>query len=410
MRIVSIATRTLRWPIASRGAARGRTERAGVVIEVRTDRGVIGLGEAAPLPGMSPDTLGDAERAIAAFAQRPPFELADREAAYALAAAASNLAAGPSPATALPAASSPAACFAIETALLDALARDRRITLAALLEPPTHGTPAIPHVRNAPSTRHERPQAIHPKRIPLAAVVDDPEAARRAFTAGIRCLKIKLAAGDDPGRVRAIADAAPDARLRIDANRTWPRAEVAARLAALAHLPIDYVEEPCAEAHRLAAEPLPCQIALDESLAELGPDDLHVALRGPALAALVLKPTLLGGLSAALALAELARRAGVAAIVSHGLEGPVGTAACAELALALGGDHPAGLAPHPALSPWSIVVEQLAADHVHPAVSPGLGFFDLDLAGVVSACPERVEDSATCDGAIDQRVNGGVVR
>lgn len=391
MRIVSIATRTIRWPIASRGAARGRTERAAVVIEARTDRGVIGLGEAAPLPGMSPDTLGDAERAIAAFGQRAPFELPDREAAYALAAAASNLATGPSLATALPAASSPAARFAIETALLDALARDRRITLAALLGSPTRGAPALPHVRSFPYALHEQSRATPPRNIPFAAVVDDPEAARRAFTAGIRCLKIKLAADDDPDRVRAIAEAVPSARLRIDANRTWPRAEVAARLAALAHLPIDYVEEPCAEAHRLVAEPLPCQIALDESLAVIAPDELRAALHGPGLAALVLKPTLLGGLSAALTLAELARRAGVAAIVSHGLEGPVGTAACAELALALGGDHPAGLASHPALTAWSIVVEQLAADHVHPAASPGLGFPRLDLAGVVRACRERAD-------------------
>jgi L-alanine-DL-glutamate epimerase-like enolase superfamily enzyme len=356
MRIVSVAARTIRWSIASRGAARGRTERAAVVIEARTDRGVVGLGEAAPLPGMSPDTLEDAERAIAAFAQGAPFELADREAAYALAAASS-----------LAATASPSARFAIETALLDALARDRGIALAALLGSSAGGA----------------------ARIPLAAVVDDPETARRAFAAGIRCLKIKLGPGDDPGRVRAIAAAVPGARLRIDANRSWPRAEVAARLAALADLPIDYVEEPCVEAHLLLAEPLPGRLALDESLAVIAPDELRVALRSPALAAVVLKPTLLGGLSTATSLAELARCAGVAAIVSHGLEGPVGTAACAELALALGGDHPAGLAAHPALAGWSIEVGQLAADHVHGLAAAGLGFADLDLAGVVTACGAR---------------------
>ncbi len=422
MRIVSIAACTIRWSIASLGAARGRTERAAVVIEARTNRGVIGLGEAAPLPGMSPDTLGDAERAITAFTQRAPFELHDREAAYALAATASDLAtaspatspaaispAATSPAATSPAAASPAARFAIETALLDALARDRRITVAALLGSRRSEPPARPHVGAPPFTW--RSQASHPRQIPLAVVVDDPDGARRAFAAGIRCVKIKLAAGDDPGRVRAIAEAVPNARLRIDANGSWPRAEVAARLAALAHLPIDYVEEPCAEAHRLAAERLPCKIALDETLAVIAPDELRAALRGPGLAALVLKPTLLGGLSAVLALAELARQAGVAAIVSHGLEGPIGTAACAELALALGGDHPAGLAAHPALAGWRVDVPQLAQDHVHAATSPGLGFVDLDLAGVVmSACRERIEGSTTCDGAIDHRVNGGVVR
>jgi L-alanine-DL-glutamate epimerase-like enolase superfamily enzyme len=127
VRIVSLAARTIRWPIASRGAARGRTERAAVVLEVRSDRGVVGLGEAAPLPGLSPDTLDDAEHAIAAFAGRAPFELAKREAASALALAAA------SPGGATKAVRSPAAQFAIETALCDALARDRGVPLSALL-------------------------------------------------------------------------------------------------------------------------------------------------------------------------------------------------------------------------------------------------------------------------------------
>jgi o-succinylbenzoate synthase len=361
MRITSIAAQTVRWPISSVGSARGRGARAAVILEVRTDAGIVGLGEAAPLPGMSNETIGDAERAIAAFTRRAPLELVDHEAREAREAVVGL------------AAASPAARFAIETALLDALARHRRTSLAAVLALPAAGGP----------------DASHPARIPLAAVVDDPAAARAAFTAGVRCFKIKLAAEDDPGRVRAIAAAAPGARLRIDANRSWPRAEVAARLATLADLPVDYVEEPCPEAHRLLAGPLPCKLALDESLALLAPGELREALQSPQLAALVLKPTLVGGLSGALALAALARRAGVAAIVSHGLEGPVGTAACVELALALGGDHPAGLAAHPALAGWAIDVAQLAPDHVHGVASPGLGFTDLDLAGVVRACGER---------------------
>jgi L-alanine-DL-glutamate epimerase-like enolase superfamily enzyme len=297
---------------------------------------------------MSIDALEDAEEAFMALAARVPLEVTDRDTAFAIARTV--------------AARAPAARFAIETALLDALARDRGVPLAALL-------------RSSAATE-----------IALAAVVDDPASARRAVAAGIRCLKIKVDAADDLRRVFAIAGAAPQARLRIDANRSWPRGEVGARLAAFAQLPIDYVEEPCADAHRLAAERLPCRIALDESLATIAPDALRAALRGPALAALVLKPTLLGGFSAALELAELARHAGVAAIVSHALEGPAGTAACAELALALGGDHPVGLAAHPALAAWQLAVSQLAPDRVRPAAAPGLGFADLDLAGLVRAC------------------------
>jgi L-alanine-DL-glutamate epimerase-like enolase superfamily enzyme len=399
MRIASIAARAFRWSMASRGAARGRTERAGLVLEVRTDGGLVGLGEAAPLPGTSPDTLDDAARAIDAFARRAPLEVTDRESVQALALACTSAPGAASPPGRTPSAASPnealmsppalqaaghtaaaqgspAAGFAIETALLDALARHRGVAVSAWLVSRQAGAPGS-------SAEARSPMPVGPLgRLPLAAVVDDPEEARRAFAAGVRCLKIKLVASDDPARAFAIAAAAPAARLRIDANQSWPRAEVADRLAALAALPIDYVEEPCADCHALVGEPLACKIALDECLATLSREDLLAALRGPALAALVLKPTLLGGFSAVFELARLARGAGVAAIVSHALEGPVGTAACAELALALGGDLPVGLAAHAALAGWRIEVPQLVLDHVQPAPGPGLGFVGLDLAAM----------------------------
>ena len=506
MRIAAIAARTVRWPIAGTGAARGRSERAAVVVEVRSDRGAVGLGEAAPLPGMSPDTLDDAEQAIAVFARLTGVELADREAARLLVAA-----------TTAP----PAARFALETALFDALAREHGISLAALLRAPGRGPgtatgPGDSHVGVDPSFSARasgnpdlhrahvgiEPQvptrtsgrlamgdphagahppfwaarsghsdlpaahvgadppvpaptarilgttsphvgaaalpataphgAAHPPFwaarsghsdlaaahvgaappvpaptagilgttdphvgavpcVPLAAVVDDPDQARSAYASGIRCFKIKIGAADPLDRVRAIAAAAPGGTLRIDANRSWPRSEVLERLAALAALPVEYVEEPCRDAHRLLAGPLPCPLALDESLVELSADELTAALRSPALAAVILKPALLGGLSACLALAAQARAFRVAAVASHTLEGPIGTAACAELALALAltaREPPgpaAGLAPHPALASWRLTVAQLAADHVHPAAEPGLGFVDLDLAGALRA-------------------------
>ena len=429
MRIVAIAARTVRWPIAGQGAARGRSERAAVLLEVRSDGGAIGLGEAAPLPGMSRDTLEQAEAALAAFAKLVPFELAVRDAAHVgapnpahvgapipahltapvpahvgapvpahLAAPVAAHVGAPVPAhvgaprvdrgtTYVPDTRTPfeildhraarafaaaplAARFAIETALGDAIARDRGMSLAALFSPAHVGAPS---------------------RVPLAAVVDDAEAARRAWAAGIRCLKIKLGADDDLDRVIAIARAAPGATLRIDANRSWPRGEVAARLAALAPLRVEYVEEPCRDAHELLRSgPLAGKLALDESLSELALEDLRAALGSPGLAAVILKPTLLGGLSVALELAALARRAGVAAVASHALEGPIGTAACAELALALGGEHAAGLARHAGLDGWSVEVAQLADDHLHPAAAAGLGFEDLDLDGAVGACRTRL--------------------
>lgn len=377
MRIVALAARTVRWPIAGTGAARGRSERAAVLVELRTAAGATGLGEAAPLPGTSADTLADAQDAIARFAGLVPFEVVDRDAAHLLVASTTP---------------SPAARFALETALFDALAREQGISLHALLCAPSERRPSPAHAAANPTAGSI---ATAPARVPLAAVVDDPDGARAAFAAGIRCLKIKLGAQDAPeaaaARVRAIAAAAPGAALRIDANRSWPAAEVAARLAALASLAPEYVEEPCRDSHQMLGTPLACPLALDESLADLGDDELAAALHCRGLAAVVLKPVLLGGLTSALALAAQARAAGVAAVASHDLEGPIGTAACAELALALGGARAAGLAPHPALAAWRLSVPQLAADHVRAVDAPGLGFTALDLASALRACRSNTD-------------------
>jgi len=299
MRIERVAHRIVHWPIERRGASTRWTEREAVIVAVHGD--ATGLGEAAPLPGMSIDAIEDAVAAVHALAARLPIVL--ETPAHAVAVADRVTAA-------------PAARFALESALLAAYAQHARTSVAALLA-------------------HGRPLA----ELRTAIVCDAP-----ADTDDATCIKIK--ADRD---IRAIARAAPAARLRIDANRAWPRDGVIARMMALANLPIDFIEEPCVDAHELLGWPLPCRIALDESLVELPPDVLARALQSPQLAALVLKPTLLGGFSRCLALAADAHRHGVAPIVSHALEGPIGYAACRELARAIAADVPVGLGPHPAL-------------------------------------------------------------
>ena len=308
MRIVGVAQRTLTWPLEPRGAARGKwTERTAVILGVRTDERETGLGEAAPLPEMSIDSVADAVAAFVDLAACVPIAIDSPAHATGIA---DRLAAAP------------AARFAIETALLSALAQHAGTSIAALWSPIPQGE------------------------LRSAVVVDDEHDARIAVALGARCVKIKAS---DPDRVLRIAAAVPGVRLRVDANRSWPRADVEAWLARLAHLPIDYVEEPCVDAHELLARHLPCRIALDESLVGLEPVELARAVTSPALAALILKPTLLGGFVRCQELAALAHRHGVAPIVSHALEGPIGFAACIELARTIGADVPVGLAPHPAL-------------------------------------------------------------
>lgn len=299
MRIVTVERLVARWSIDGRGAARGLRQRSALVVEVETANGARGSGEAAPLTGRSIDTLDDAVRAADALEARIPFEVGDGTGA--IAAFVEEL----TPA--------PAARFAIETALLEALAAERGGSLTSLLEALVAPGPPGP---------------------PPSVVVDTVDEARQAALYGVPALKLKVGPTGDLERVRAISAAAPRTRLRLDANRAWPRDTVVDRLAALADLPVDYIEEPCAEAHELLGEPLAFPIALDESLAGLSDADLDAAFRSPSLGALVLKPTLLG-LSRTLALAARARAAGVPALVTHCLESPVGRAAVAAVTAAL---------------------------------------------------------------------------
>jgi O-succinylbenzoate synthase len=317
MRIVAVERRDVSWPLEPRGAARGRgTRRTATIIAVRTTNGRTGLGEAAPLPAFSIDSLDDARRAADDLAARSSSDLVTPHHASSIA---DRITAAP------------AARFAIETALLSAFAQTAHTTIARLLAP--------------------MPQA----ELENTVVVDDPDEATAAIARGARSLKIKVGTGDpddDIRRVRAIAAAIAPAgvQLRLDANRGWPIDDVDRIAAQLAGLPIDFIEEPCPDAHQLLACDLTFRLALDESLVDLDRAELARALASPRLAALILKPTLLGGFARCIELATEAHRHGVAPVVTHTLEGPLGTAACHELARAVGADVPVGLAPHPALA------------------------------------------------------------
>jgi L-alanine-DL-glutamate epimerase-like enolase superfamily enzyme len=316
--------------------------RPSAIVRARGSSGAIGLGEATPLPGRSPDRADDTARAVAALARALPLTLPLRHTLD----AAAELAASAAP-------TSPAARFAIETALLDLAARTTGRSLGRLLA----ARPALA--------------------VPLNALVASTADALDAVARGIACLKIKAHGSWDVDRrrIESMRDAAPDAALRVDANQSWPDAEVVMRLAAIAELDIEYVEEPSLELARRLRAPLPCPVALDESLVDAEVDAwLGAALASGAIAALVLKPPLLGGLARCLELAARGRAAGVDAVVTHSFDGPIATAAACELALALAPRRAVGLDRHVGLAPWAGVdVPHLASSVVIDQRRPGIG-------------------------------------
>ncbi len=165
---------------------------------------------------------------------------------------------------------------------------------------------------------------------PLA---DLPAAARAARGCAAVKLKCALSDPQAmAARVRRLAVELPSGtRIRVDANRVFPPGEATEFLRLIEDLPVEYVEEPCDRPAFLPrlAELSHVPLALDESLRE-APEALPFLLA--CARALVLKPAWTGRLSESRRLLDFARRNGQTATLSSALESAVGLRNLAALA------------------------------------------------------------------------------
>jgi L-alanine-DL-glutamate epimerase-like enolase superfamily enzyme len=99
------------------------------------------------------------------------------------------------------------------------------------------------------------------------------EKTREAVDAGHGVLKTKLGTDRDREIVEAVREAAPDARIRIDANEAWTPRETVEKSEWLADLGVEFVEQPVPaedpEGLRFAYERSALPIAADESCVTL---------------------------------------------------------------------------------------------------------------------------------------------
>lgn len=302
--------------------------RRGLLVRLTTADGAVGWGEAAPLPGFSAETLADViEHAHSGTHQwtgtRIPFpeDSLDR--------ALRTLPAG----DACPA----SLRFALESAVVDLLATADRTSLAAVL--------------GAPRSTVE-----------LNALIPDlldggEEQAARLRDAGYRAVKVKVGRGGatkEADHLRALRRALGDEiALRLDANRAWSMEVAVAFAEALGDVGVAYIEEPLTDPARL--EPFVAQtglpVALDETTREVGPE----VLREHPVSAVVLKPTLLGGLRKTRQWIWAAREHDVAPVISAAYESGLGLRMLVALA-ATTSATPAGLSTY----------ERLASDVLTP--------------------------------------------
>ncbi|MFU2079985.1 o-succinylbenzoate synthase [Avibacterium endocarditidis] len=128
-------------------------------------------------------------------------------------------------------------------------------------------------------------------------------------------------------------EAIPDLKLRLDANRAWTpaKAQLFAKYIKPEHRGrIQFLEESCKtpeESRQFAAE-TGIAIAWDESVRE---PNFQVK-KEPHLAAIIIKPTLIGSLARCVELIEQAHQQGIMAVISSSLESSFGLTQLARIA------------------------------------------------------------------------------
>jgi O-succinylbenzoate synthase len=372
-----------RWSLPLRGApaigALGPlTVREGLLLALERD-GRWGLGEAAPLPGLSSESLADVEQALSRWRALP-----DEEAAHAT--------------DRLP----PSLAMGLEAARLDLVADDAappslRTSLLAGEEQEVSRGAQAQVARGVLTPAPFGVDPSHPASDRRAVLLGERgeerfESTTQATQTGVgaRGRIVKLKVGRRPLAeecARVAAFAAAGVRLRLDGNRRLDR-DAARALVAAAGDALDYFEEP---GPGLTSSALAAPVALDETIddvcARLAPEDdsaaIERALSQSDAAVWVVKPTIFGPRRTR-QLARLAQGRGVRVVLSSAYDGSVGRRGLVRLGSELGlsstvhGLGTGGLfASDLEARPGPVVVEEGSFLKVGAPLSPA-SFPDLD--------------------------------
>lgn len=319
-------------------------ERGGMLVSVTDDEGRVGWGEIAPLPGFSRVPLEEAcaaaQRAVAA---RGMASIPDSASDFT----------HPFPGATFGPTVPASVRFGVDMALADLTAQRWGTHVAGLL--------AQEYQRSLPLN---------------ALLMGAPDAVMRGAEdtrkRGFAVAKLKVGRQPVEDDIRLVQAArkrlGPDVRLRLDANRAWSLDEGRAFAEGIDPRWIEYVEEPVADLSDLndfvAASGLP--VALDETVQERAPEDLEPF---KVASAIIVKPTLIGGIGSQRYWVEAAQRQSMATVYSAAFESGVGTRHLIALASALGTpDVPVGFDTYR----W------LGDDLIEPRLDLGRPHLDVD--------------------------------
>jgi O-succinylbenzoate synthase len=283
-------------------------EREGLIVQLANDGGVIGYGEAAPIPHFGTETVDEAEAAVRALGEWTTAEAL---------------------------AEVPARLGCVRHALAAAQAGGGTEEGNGTID--TLGVAAL----------------LPAGRAAIAALRERGEGGFRVFKwkVGVGDLADELALLDD-----VCAELPPGGKLRLDANGAWDRRQAERWLERCADRPIEYVEQPCfaTAAQGLTwqrkaddlllglAGDFPTPLAIDESLVGEGDVERWIGMGWPGV--FVIKPALLGDVVAVMGRLAAAK---ASVVFSSALETAVGAQAALRVAFQWRGATDAANGPAP---------------------------------------------------------------
>ena len=328
------------------------SSRKGFYLWLQDDRGAFGLGEAAPLPGFSRESLQDVESSLADL--REIVESRSLE-----------LQVSPQRISGIPELRhfSLSLQYGFEQAVFDLEGKQRGVPVSNLFSDP----PAREIKCNGLIDRVEISQI--------------PEIASRLVDAGFSTVKVKLGNPDFQEDLRLLSEvrsALPDAcQIRVDVNEAWSFESALMNIKRLEKFRIEYIEQPIPRGHIEHLGELriqsPIPIAVDEDIRSIS--DMERVLYFNAADVVVLKPMLMGGMTTVYAAGLKAVRQQVGVVLTSSLDSAIGRSGTIHLAAALTPDTAHGLTAGSLIEPVSIKEQYGIKDGtIRIPNSPGFGW------------------------------------
>lgn len=294
------------------------TQRDGLILRLSTAQGKEGLGEIAPLPGMSDETFEEALSEIQTLRSELigtpiPEKVENLDGRFDDWFDGISLGAS--------------VRFGIEMAVLNLLAHTRSKSLCYVLNEPYHETINVTGLL----------QGTEKEILEQAAVL-----VKQGFTS----LKVKVGSPDVEQDIKKILSLTKLYRekvlIHVDANKSWTLDQAKYFGNEVGCANIDYIEEPVKNFNDIPEfyDETTIPVALDETLIKSGIEEIK-SIEGVEL--VILKPTVLGGIEKIWQISHRAKMVGITTVISSSFESGIGILTLANLAACLSRFTDAGL-------------------------------------------------------------------